>query len=203
MPKSPIVEKFVRFCSSEFGKRVLEREGKHLHSKLKGRKRILDAGCGIGSFEEMLHTLNITGLDSSEEMLDEARKRSRKTFVLGSAQNLPFSDSSFDAVFFVTSLEFLDDYQTAIDEAARVLEPKGRLVVMMLNTLSRYFESHARRKASYFRRIKHRDIAEIERCISNSFLAKGEYIMGIDGARIFESSEEEWAALYVITGTKK
>jgi len=200
---SPIVEKFVRFCSSDFGRRVLDWESGYLHERLKDRKRILDVGCGIGSFEERLAGLDITGLDSSEEMLQEARRRSSKTFVLGDAQRLPFANSSFDAVFFVTSLEFLDDYGKAIAEAARVLEEKGKLVVLMLNPASHYFGSHASRPDSDFRRIRHTDIREIERYVSKYFEAEEGYIMGIDGERIFETSETEWAALYAIIGVKK
>ena len=77
--------------------------------------KILDVGCGIGSFEHSLPSLNIIGLDSSKEMLEEARKRSDKIFVLGNVEHLEIEDSAFDAVFTVTTLEFLDDYQTLLN----------------------------------------------------------------------------------------
>lgn len=81
----------------------------YLYNELKGYENILDVGCGIGSFEERLSKLNIIGLDNSKNMLEEAQKRSNKNFVLGGAENLPFRDSSFDAVFYVAAIEFINN----------------------------------------------------------------------------------------------
>src|SRR3990167_4105242 len=110
-------EKFIKFCESDFGKRVLEKEAEYVYQELKGSHRILDVGCGIGQFEQKLSELNITGLDNSKEILEEARKRSNKTFVLGDAESLSFDNASFDAVFYVATLEFVDSYRKAIQEA--------------------------------------------------------------------------------------
>src|SRR4030043_1032103 len=114
------VERFVRFCDSEFGKSIMKKEVEYVYNELRNCEEILDVGGGIGSFEENLPSLNIVGLDSSKGMLEEARKRSDKTFVLGNAEHMNFKDSTFDAVFTVATLEFLDDYQKAIREIARV-----------------------------------------------------------------------------------
>ena len=65
------VENFIRFCESDFGKRVLEKEVEFVYHELKSSQRILDVGCGIGQFEQMLPSLNMVGLDVSEEMLDK------------------------------------------------------------------------------------------------------------------------------------
>lgn len=105
------VEKFVRFCESDFGKKVLEKEVEFVYQELKDCQRILDVGCGIGQFGQQLRDLNITGLDNSPEMLEEARKRSNKTFVLGNAESLNFNNGTFDAVFYAVTLEFVTDYQ--------------------------------------------------------------------------------------------
>lgn len=43
---------------------------------------------------------------------------------------LPFRDGSFDLVFFQNALLWIDDYQVAIAEAARVLAPDGSLVAI-------------------------------------------------------------------------
>ena len=125
------IKKFVRFCESNFGQSILKKESEYIYQELKDCQKILDVGCGIGSFEQKLFDLNIIGLDSSAKMLKEARKRSNKTFVLGNAENLPFSNCSFDAVFYVATLEFLNNYQKAIQEAKRVTKPNGKLLVMM------------------------------------------------------------------------
>src|SRR3989338_5785814 len=179
------VEKFVRFCESKFGKKVLEKEVEYIYRGLKGYQNILDVGCGIGQFEQKLQELNITGLDSSEAMLREARRRSNKTFVLGNAENLDFNDSSFDAVFYAATLEFIDDYYKAIQEALRVTKPNGKLLVMMLNPESEYFHEHMQREGSYFRKVKHTNLKEIRDHISKFYrITKEEYFLGINGQKV-------------------
>lgn len=196
------VEKFVRFYESDFGKKVLEREVDYLYNELRDRKRILDLGCGIGVFEERLAKLNIVGLDSSAQMLAQARKRSDKKFVLGDAENLDFPEGPFDAVFTVTTLEFLENYKKAVDGVVRVLEPKGKLVAMILNPESGYFKAHLRKADSYFRMVKHTNLKEIESYISKFFAAAGEYFLGIRGQEVFDTRDKNLAALYVVKGVK-
>ena len=198
------VEKFVRFCESDFGKRVLEKEVEFVYRELKGSQRIIDVGCGIGQFEQVLPSLNIVGLDISEEMLEEARKRSNKTFVLGSAESLDFGDSTFDAVFYIATLEFIGDYQKAIQEAYRVTKPNGKLLVMMLNPESEYFHEHFQREDSYFRRIRHTNLREIRDYTSRFYeITKEEYFLGIRNQQIFDTDEKGAASLYVIVGKKE
>ena len=197
------VEKFISFCESDFGKKVLEKEVGYIHKELKDCQKILDVGCGIGQFEQKLQDLNITGLDNSEEMLKEARKRSNKTFVLGNAEKLSFDDSSFDVVFYIATLEFLEDYQRAIQEASRVTRPNGKLLVMMLNPESMYFHEHIQRKSSYFRRIKHTDLKEIRNYISSFYnILREEYFLGIKRQMIFDSSNRRFAGMYAVVGRK-
>ena len=136
-------------------------------------------------------------------MLREARRRSNKTFVLGDAENLDFDDSSFDAVFYVATLEFVGNYQKAIQEAWRVTKPNGKLLVMMLNPESEYFYEHMQRDDSYFRKVKHTNLGEIRDYISRLYqIAKEEYFLGIKGEKIFDTSDKRFASLYVTVGKK-
>jgi ubiquinone/menaquinone biosynthesis C-methylase UbiE len=196
------IEKFVRFYNSEFGKKILIKEAGYLKNELWGRKKILDIGCGIGYFEEMLPELNIVGLDSSKEALEEAKKRSGKKFVLGNAEHLDFPEGSFDGVFTVTTLEFLEGYKKAVDEVAGILGPGGKFVAMVLNPESGYFRSHMRKPSSYFKKIKHTNPKEIEKYISKFFTVTGEYFLGIRGQEIFNTCDRGLAALYVVKGIK-
>jgi len=132
MIMSSDLEKFIGFCDSDFGKKVMKKEAGYIYNELSDCERILDIGCGIGSFEQNLPSLNIIGLDSSEEMLKEARKRSDKAFILCNAEHLGFKDSTFDAVFTVTTLEFLEDYRGAVKEMARVTKPYSKVLAMVL-----------------------------------------------------------------------
>ena len=197
------VEKYIKFCYTQFGKQLIGREADFLKAELAGRKRILDVGCGIGSLEERLSQLNIIGLDNSEAMIEKAGKRSDKKFVLGSAEGLKFPDESFDAVFYVATLEFVDSYKKAINEAVRVLESEGKLVVMMLNPKSKYFKAHIKKEDSYFRRVNNINLQEIEDYVSQFFSVNSEYFLGIKEQDIFDSTDPRFASLYVIKGPKK
>jgi len=75
-----------------------------------GGGSLLDVGCGTGYFTAWLAELGflVVGLDRSASMLQFARERyGHLSFLQGSGEALPFSDRSFDAVFFITSLEFM------------------------------------------------------------------------------------------------
>ncbi len=197
------IEKFVEFCDSEFGKKVMKKEAEYVYNELKKYGKILDVGCGLGSFEQNLPTLNIIGLDVSREILEKARKRSDKTFVQGKAEKLQFKDSTFDAVFTITTLEFLDDYQDAVKEMARVTKLKGKILVMLLNPKSEYFREEIKKPGDYFKRIKHHDLKEIRDYISQFYMiVKEEKFLGIRGNHIFNTDDERYASLYVIVGIK-
>ncbi len=204
MIMSANVEKFVRFYNSEFGKKVMEKEAEYVFNELRNCEQILDVGCGIGSFEQYLPNLNIIGLDSSKEMLEEARKGSDKTFILGNAEDLKFKDSTFDAVFTVTTLEFLDNYKKAVEEIARVTKQHGKILAMMLNPESEYFKEGIKKPGDYFKRVKHMNPEEIGAHISHFYaITKEEYFLGIRSQNIFDTGDKRYASLYVVVGIKK
>lgn len=198
------VEKYIRFCDSNFGRKVMKREAEYVYNELKDYEKILDLGCGIGSFEQNLSSLNIIGLDSSKEMLNEAKKRTDKTFVLGNAEHLGFKDSMFDAVFTVTTLEFLDNYQRTIEEMVRVTKEQGKVLAMMLNSRSEYFREEVKKPHDYFRRIKHINLKEIRNCISQFYnIIKEENFLGIIGQHVFDTNDKRDASLFVVVGIKR
>jgi SAM-dependent methyltransferase len=108
--------------------------------------RMLDAGCGTGSFAAALasHVGHLTMLDASAEMLAEAELKLADTpdaapvdAHQGTLQALPFEDASFDAVMTNQVLHHLGDragsgwpeHGRAFAEYSRVLRPGGLLVV--------------------------------------------------------------------------
>ncbi len=105
---------------------------------------LLEIGCGTGLFLEAFWEagFDISGLDSSQHMLDAARQRlgHRADLHLGNAECLPFEDREFDFVALLTMLEFLDDPLAVLREACRVAR-KG-LLVAFLNKYSLYYLSH-------------------------------------------------------------
>src|SRR3972149_6664147 len=188
------VQRFIGFCDTELGKKVMKKEVEYVYNELRSCEKILDVGCGIGSFEQNLPSLNIVGLDSSKEMLEEARKRSDKTFVLGNAKHMNFKESTFDAVFTVATLEFLDDYQKAIREIARVTKQHGKVLAMMLNSESKYFRRELKKPGDYFRRIRHTNLREIRDYISQFFaVSKEDYFLGIRQQSVFDTNDQRYA----------
>jgi ubiquinone/menaquinone biosynthesis C-methylase UbiE len=100
-------------------------------------ERVLDIGCGTGRHLLMFSELglDITGLDASPHMLGIAQRKLGHRVELheGLAEDLPFEDNSFDIATLITTLEFVDDAQKALQEACRVAENR-----ILLGVLNRY-----------------------------------------------------------------
>ena len=190
-------------CQSEFWRKVFEQELDYLLESLKGCKDVLSVGCGPAIIERGLaeHGYNVTGLDVSEEALNGAPDSIRT--VVGSAEHMDFSDSSFDAAIYVASLQFIDNYERAVRETARVLRPNSRIVIMLLNSKSEHFKRWTQDPDSYMSKIRHTDLSGIVETMAKYFSVKTEYYLGIEGERIFPSQDPTLASLYIIQGTKK
>lgn len=160
-------------------------------------------GCGAGAFERRLPELNIIGLDKDSALLAEAKKSGSSDFVQGDAMSLCFRGGMFDGIFFVTSLEFMEDYRVAVAEAARVLGGGGKFVAMMLNPRSWHFRSRYQVQGSYFRSVKVLRPELVRDYASLFFPTEVEYFMGIKEGRVFDSSDKILASLYVVKGRKR
>jgi ubiquinone/menaquinone biosynthesis C-methylase UbiE len=99
-------------------------------------KQVLDAGCGNArnsvELQKIFPEAEVTGIDSSNEMLENARKRFSGKLVLGKIEELPFPENSFDAVFCLAvfhHLESVEERRKALSEFSRVLSPGGFLLL--------------------------------------------------------------------------
>jgi ubiquinone/menaquinone biosynthesis C-methylase UbiE len=97
--------------------------------------RVLDLGTGTGvAAEAAIESVGpgglVVGVDGSTRMLEVAR-RVRPGLLLASAQaiDLPFGDSTFDAVLGNFVLAHFKKVKTALYDAIRVLRPGGRLAM--------------------------------------------------------------------------
>jgi SAM-dependent methyltransferase len=86
----------------------------------------LEIGVGSGRFAGAL-SIGF-GMDPAIEPLKIARSRNI-CVVQACAEAIPFKPRTFDSVFFITSLCFIDGHVLAMSEAARVIKNGGRLVV--------------------------------------------------------------------------
>jgi len=99
----------------------------------KDRLRVLDAGCGEGTAEEILKRKGweIVGVDVSENLVQEARRRvGEAEFVVGDVCKLPFTSKSFDVCFSMGLFHHIRPSfrRRALGELVRVLR-KGGLIV--------------------------------------------------------------------------
>ncbi len=91
---------------------------------------ILDLGCGTGQLTNEIAASGVTvvGLDSSLEMIGQARQNYPKLrFVLGDGSAMQF-DGEFDAIFSNAALHWMLDSAAVAASMARALKPGGRLV---------------------------------------------------------------------------
>jgi len=111
------------------------------HGGLGPGRKVLEIGCGTGVFLEKVAAsgAHITGIDLSEDLLARARARlagaSNVTLDRGNAEDLPYPDGQFDAVYGSSVLHHLD-LVAALRAAHRVLRPGGRLVFAEPNALN-------------------------------------------------------------------
>ncbi len=192
-----------RSCQSDFWQDVFRAEIDYLSKHLVGARTVLSIGCGPAVIEKGLSKLGflVTGLDVSREALDHAPDEVRT--VVATAEKMPLEAVSFDAVIFVASLQFVDDYQKALEEASRVLATDGKIIVMLLNPESEFFKMQFADSSSYVSKIKHTDLKAIEEMMSHDYIVQTEYLLGVKGKAIFQSSKKTEAALYVIQGEKQ
>lgn len=101
------------------------------------RSKVLEIGCGVGITSCYLAKkvgCSVTSIDLNGPMVTWARQRAERegladriAFRVADAQDLPFSDGSFDAVISESVTAFVPDKARAVSECRRVLRPGGSL----------------------------------------------------------------------------
>jgi len=123
--------------------------------ELRPSDHLLDVGSGDGFWSARLatHSARVTGLEPDESMLTLARtlyQRANVEYVQGSAESIPYPNSTFDKVVSVSCLEHFGDPLQGLREMARVLKPGGRLAISVDSLLTQnspltFREWHTRR----------------------------------------------------------
>lgn len=99
--------------------------------------RVLETSIGSGPnlpyFVSVPDVTEIHGLDISIGQLNQCQRYARVRgweveLTLGNAENLPYQDNTFDAVFHFGGINFFNDRQKAVDEMIRVARPGSKVV---------------------------------------------------------------------------
>lgn len=117
---------------------------------LAGRS-ILDAGCGEGYLSrQFAHNGagTVRGIDGSADLIEGARSAATASgldldYRVGSVEELPFENNSFDIVACNHLLNDLADISKPFNEFNRVLKDEGKLVILMLHPC--FYSAHAER----------------------------------------------------------
>ncbi len=88
---------------------------------------VLDLGSGTGAAFDQLLNYETTAIDPDKKMLELNTFENK---VLGSAEDLPFNDNSFDNVFCSFVWRNVTDTSKALEEVYRVLKPGGKFILL-------------------------------------------------------------------------
>ncbi len=95
---------------------------------------ILDMGCATGVLSRYLDQCGYktTGADFSTNMISTAKSnKSNVDFRIANAEDLPFSESEFDAIISASLINIVSDKQKVIHEMSRICKPGGRISVLV------------------------------------------------------------------------
>ena len=102
--------------------------------KLRSNSVVLDAGCGTGLLFPHIakRVKEVVGLDFSSRILQEAKRRTKQlsntALLRADADQTPFQNQTFDAVFAVTLLQNTSNPLYTLEEIKRVSKTQAVLV---------------------------------------------------------------------------
>lgn len=130
--------------------------------------KVLFIGEGTGlDFEvvpENINKKNLQAFDFSPEMVKQAKLKAKQfdipeeNIFIGDAQHLPFTDEKFNKIYFPLSLASIPNPTLALQEAERVLEKKGRVVIMEKLIDDGHQPSYLRQLLNFFTKFIFADI---------------------------------------------
>ncbi|WP_042285148.1 malonyl-ACP O-methyltransferase BioC [Citrobacter sedlakii] len=97
--------------------------------------QVLDAGCGPGRLSRYWREQGsqVTALDLSSPMLDEARRRNTAHhYLAGDIESLPLASATFDLAWSNLAVQWCNDLHGALSELYRVVRPGGRVAFTTL-----------------------------------------------------------------------
>lgn len=161
-------------------------------------ERVLDVACGTGVLARGARRRvgeggSVTGIDPDPGMLAVARRIEPSVdWRPGTAEALPFTDGSFDAVVSQFGMMFFTDRRGAVEEMLRVLDDGGRMAVAVWDSLEN--------SPAYFR-----EVALLEEMAGTAAAdaLRAPFVMGDpdEAADLFKAAGVDAVEVETITGT--
>lgn len=169
-------------------------------SNVKKNCCVLDIACGPGlvSCEFAKVAGHVTGIDITEKMIEEAKKRQSElgldnlSWDVGSAYSLPYEAEAFDLTMTRYSFHHFLDPESVLKEMIRVCKPKGTILIadvaLPSEKLAAYNQVEKLRDPSHTKALSYEDWEEL---LGNSGLKKikrGQYKVRTELEKILKAS---------------
>ena len=116
--------------------------GKYLDFDHNHGKKVLELGCGPGKYLAMLTTLgfDVIGVDPCSFPTWDLIREKTSAQILDSiyAEDLPFTEDTFDNVVCLGALLYFNNPIKALSEINRVIKPGGKLIIRTVNKNNLY-----------------------------------------------------------------
>jgi ubiquinone/menaquinone biosynthesis C-methylase UbiE len=111
-------------------------------SLITGRGRLLDTGCGTGFYLEKLSENECFGIDISQKMLNQCKRKHLENVFLGDSVHLMFKNSTFDIILCVNSFQYFPEPIKSLTEMNRVLKESGEVILTSGNWITPRIIAH-------------------------------------------------------------
>ncbi len=174
-PFEELYDRYDRWYEKPFGSSAFGLEVLCLKKLIKGRGKFLEVGVGTGRFASALGIEY--GLDPSLNMLKLAKERGIKV-VQGRGESLPFRSESFDGVFLIVTLCFVENPSSVLREAHRVLKAGGSLylgLVLRESRWSAYYEKKGKEGNPFYSRARFYSFLDLKELTKGLFIFEKMY----------------------------
>ena len=140
-------EKNTRFDVDKLLKRknIKKYFDKKIQSEIKNNDKILDFGCGPGTFSLKLSNMTrsqVHSVDISDKFIDECERqikiKDKKNIFTNKndGSKLKYEDNYFDKILLIDVIHHLEDIHGTLKELKRVLKQNGKIIVYEPNILN-------------------------------------------------------------------
>ena len=144
--------------------------------------QVADIGCGAGTQSALWARSGhrAFGIDINEDLIELAKSRSRDagldvTFLVGSAESLPWETAQFDVCIVPELLEHVEKWEQCLDEVCRVVKPGGYLFLTTTNRLCPKQDEFALPGYSWYPAALKRKCLQLARTTKKDWVEYAEY----------------------------